>query len=162
MRRVAARGGDASERSWGGRIVRTVRIGIIAAIAGAALSVGVAVPAFASDAGDIYGITNSNRAASGLGGLKANGSLAGVAQAWANQMAASQTMSHNPNVAGQVPRGWQAVGENVATGFPSGAATMQGWMNSAGHRQNILNCASDVIGVGVTDNYWTQKFADVR
>src|SRR5262249_33259719 len=39
-------------------------------------------------------------------------------------------------------------GENIAVGFPSASAVMDGWMGSKGHRANILDCGYTVIGVG--------------
>jgi uncharacterized protein YkwD len=54
------------------------------------------------------------------------------------------------------------VGENIAAGYPDADAVMEGWMNSEGHRANILNCDYDVIGIGVADRdgtlYWVQNF----
>lgn len=55
-------------------------------------------------------------------------------------------------------------GENIAAGYGSPASVMNGWMNSTGHRNNILNCNSTEIGVGYYDasqgygHYWTQVF----
>ena len=54
------------------------------------------------------------------------------------------------------------VGENIAAGYPDAESVMEGWMNSEGHRANILNCDYDVLGVGVADRdgtlYWVQNF----
>ena len=55
------------------------------------------------------------------------------------------------------------LGENVAVGYPTAEAVMAGWMNSPGHRANILNCAARAMGVGVATGadgrlYWTQVF----
>ena len=55
------------------------------------------------------------------------------------------------------------MGENIAAGYPTPAAVMDAWMNSAGHRANILNCAFAEIGVGHATGgpfgaYWTQDF----
>ena len=44
---------------------------------------------------------------------------------------------------------WRAYGENVAWNQQTPAAVMNAWMNSSGHRANILNCAFTEIGVGV-------------
>jgi len=51
-------------------------------------------------------------------------------------------------------------GENIAQGYTSAQAVMNGWMNSAGHRANILNCGFVAIGIGVDTAgwYWTQDF----
>ena len=58
---------------------------------------------------------------------------------------------------------WRSVAENVAYGYASAAAVMTGWMNSSGHRRNILS-SNTHIGVGLAYGsdglpYWTQVFA---
>jgi uncharacterized protein YkwD len=59
-----------------------------------------------------------------------------------------------------------AIGENIAEGWPSVAAVVDAWMNSAGHRANILNGSFTVIGVGVAMDangqyWWTTDFGGV-
>ncbi len=69
------------------------------------------------------------------------------------------TMSQRVERAGYV--GWMRLGENVAAGYPTIAAVMMGWMNSPGHRQNLLDARFVHLGVGQTTNgsiYWTQDF----
>jgi hypothetical protein len=105
---------------------------------------GAASPATAYDEGTIVSLANQARAQNGLGGLVRNGSLDAVALNWANQMAASGTLSHNPSVGSQIPGGWRGWGENVAQGYGSGAAVHNGWMNSSGHRANILGNFTDI------------------
>jgi uncharacterized protein YkwD len=56
---------------------------------------------------------------------------------------------------------FSAIGENIAKGQRSAAEVVQGWMNSQGHRENILNCSYTQIGVGYVaagGPYWTQDF----
>ena len=55
---------------------------------------------------------------------------------------------------------YRAAGENIAMGYAAPAAVVAGWMNSEGHRANILSSAYTKIGVGyVADgHYWTQQF----
>ena len=55
---------------------------------------------------------------------------------------------------------YRAAGENIAMGYGTPQAVVDGWMNSPGHRANILNANFTQIGVGyVADgNYWTQLF----
>ena len=55
---------------------------------------------------------------------------------------------------------YKTAGENIAMGYSSAQKVMQGWMNSSGHRANILNPSFTQIGVGyVADgHYWTQQF----
>ncbi len=49
--------------------------------------------------------------------------------------------------------GW-STGENIAVGYSSAAATMVAWMNSPGHRANILQPAFTHLGVGVSIGIW--------
>jgi uncharacterized protein YkwD len=49
--------------------------------------------------------------------------------------------------------------ENVAAGSSDPYLTFQGWMNSPGHRANILNCTYTKMGVGMVNGYWTQVFS---
>lgn len=55
---------------------------------------------------------------------------------------------------------YRSAGENIAMGYRTPQAVVTGWMNSSGHRANILNSSYTRIGVGyVADgNYWTQHF----
>ncbi len=59
--------------------------------------------------------------------------------------------------------GWTAIAENVAMGYGTVQAVMDGWMGSSGHRANILNAAYTDVGFGQAldsggVNYWTQDF----
>ncbi len=59
--------------------------------------------------------------------------------------------------------GFRTVGENIAVGYPTAAAVMKGWMNSSGHRKNILNKSFTRIGLGLATSedgakYWVQDF----
>lgn len=55
--------------------------------------------------------------------------------------------------------GWSNLGENIAAGYSSPADVMQGWMNSSGHRANILSQSFSEIGIGYAGgNYWAQDF----
>jgi len=59
------------------------------------------------------------------------------------------------------PRG-SAAAENIAAGYGSAKAVVQGWMDSPGHRRNIMSCGSKAVGVGLAYRggkpYWTQDF----
>jgi uncharacterized protein YkwD len=62
---------------------------------------------------------------------------------------------------------WSMAAENIAKGQPTPAAVMQAWMNSAGHRTNILNCGYRNLGVGLAYDasrtpVWTQDFGTSR
>jgi uncharacterized protein YkwD len=53
---------------------------------------------------------------------------------------------------------WNGAAENIAHGYTTPAAVMNGWMNSSGHRANILDTGLWEIGVGYYNNYWVQNF----
>ena len=55
---------------------------------------------------------------------------------------------------------FRTAGENIARGYATPQAVVNGWMNSSGHRANILNSSYNQIGVGYVaqGNYWTQMF----
>lgn len=125
------------------RITRfaALAVAFIATLAGLLVP---SAPAAAFDEGAIHSLVNQSRAASGLGPLAHNSALGQVALNWANQMAANNAMTHNPGYSTQIPGGWSRAAENVAQGYPSGPAVHQGWMNSSGHRANILGDFTDV------------------
>jgi uncharacterized protein YkwD len=114
-------------------------------------------------------LVNRQRAAGGCGPLAVNAKLTVAAQLHSEDQAAHNTMSHTGSD-GSSP--WDrtkragypnAIAENVAAGYPDAEAVMQGWMNSPGHRANIMNCAARAIGVGYAKAaggtpYWTQDF----
>jgi hypothetical protein len=54
---------------------------------------------------------------------------------------------------------WNTAGENIAWNQPTPEEVMQDWMNSSGHRANILQENFDHVGFGYNDGYWTQTFA---
>ena len=56
---------------------------------------------------------------------------------------------------------YRTAGENIAYGYKTAQSVMDGWMDSSGHRANILNASYSRIGVGYVSNgnYWTQWFA---
>ena len=98
---------------------------------------------------------NQARAAEGVGPVTTNGTLTAAAQACADRMAASGQLTHS----GATP-GFAAWGENIAQGYGSVPAVFDGWMNSPGHRANILNPAFTQLGVGyaAAGSWWCQQF----
>jgi peptidoglycan hydrolase-like protein with peptidoglycan-binding domain len=118
-------------------------------VAGAVIASAVAAaPASAvvSVDGEIGQAVNTARASAGLPGYAFAGDLAAVAAAWAGQMAGSGVLAHNPALASQVS-GWSALGENVGYG-PTADAVHQAFMNSSGHRANVLSARFSQIGIG--------------
>ncbi len=132
----------------------------VAILAGFALtSMGVS-SASASEADTIASLVNQARASAGLPGLIHNPAMDAVAQQWANQMGAANSMTHNPDYSTQIPSGWSRAGENVAMGQPTPSAMHTAWMNSPGHRANILGDFTDIGIAFVTVNGTTWGVED--
>ncbi len=100
--------------------------------------------AFASS---LVSLANKARASEGIAPLSVSSSLTSYAQDWAAHLADTLTLSHS-NI-GSLLGAWSTVGENVAAGHSSAQVMHTAWMNSAGHRANILNPNFTHIGVGV-------------
>lgn len=109
---------------------------------------------------------NRERAKVGAPALRESSLLFNAAQKHADWMSANRNMSHTgaggssfaDRIAQQGYR-FRTGGENIANGYRDVPSVMNGWMNSAGHRANILNPAFKEIGVGRTGNYWCTVFA---
>lgn len=108
-------------------------------------SVLVAAPAQASAAGDFLSMTNAARAANGLPAYTQAADLTAVAQNWANQMASTGVLAHNPNYSKQITN-WKFVGENVGVG-PGVQAIQDAFMNSPKHRANVLDTDFTQVGI---------------
>ena len=134
-----------------GTVPRTVRAVLGLAVLVATLFLGPAaspVAAQASHEGDFVGRINAERANRGLGQLEVYGELVGVARRWSQKMADSNTLQHNPNLAREVSADWEKLAENVGVGG-SVDDIHRAFMNSAGHRANILDPVLTHVGVGV-------------
>jgi uncharacterized protein YkwD len=103
--------------------------------------------------------TNTQRAANSAGSLSLNDKLDAAAQAKADDMAARDYWSHytpdgNPPwvfVTGQ-GYSYQKLGENLATGFSDEQSTINGWMASPPHRENLLDPSFTEVGFGFANN----------
>lgn len=120
---------------------------------------------------EVVRLVNVARSDAGCSPLRVDSRLATAARLHSEDMAARSYFSHT-SLDGRSP--WDRMraqgypngsGENIAAGYSTPASVMTGWMNSSGHRANILNCSSTSIGVGVGRNsastygtYWTQDF----
>ncbi|GMQ98913.1 MAG: hypothetical protein BMS9Abin17_1447 [Acidimicrobiia bacterium] len=105
-----------------------------------------ATPAFAGAEGQFVSKINASRAAAGKAPLEVYWDLADDARAHSAAMAAKGSIYHNPGLAG-VTSGWTTLGENVGVGFDVNQLH-QAFMDSAGHRSNILG-DFNYVGVGV-------------
>ncbi|MFD6564935.1 CAP domain-containing protein [Micromonospora profundi] len=125
-----------------------------------------------AQAREVVDLVNAERAKAGCKALSIDDKLMTAAQRHSQDQADHKNMSHtgsdgsNPGVRlDRVGYAWRTYGENVAWNQQSPASVMNAWMNSTGHRKNILNCAFTEIGVGIASSngpYWTQVFAAPR
>lgn len=96
--------------------------------------------------------SNAARARSGLPPLAADGQLMNGARSHARWMASNRSLTHGSGVA-----------ENIGMGQTSAAEAVASWMQSSGHRANILDAGHTRIGVAVAHSadgtaYWCQQF----
>ncbi|SEG92602.1 Uncharacterized conserved protein YkwD, contains CAP (CSP/antigen 5/PR1) domain [Actinacidiphila yanglinensis] len=124
--------------------------------------------AVSSARAQILTLVNQQRATAGCQPLTASSSLDTLAQNFSDEMAARGFFDHtDPD--GKDP--WDRAkalgitnlgGENIAMGQADAQAVMTAWMNSPGHRANILNCEYKTLGVGIHFGtggpWWTQDF----
>ncbi len=116
-------------------------------------------------------LVNAERTKQGLSALTWDSSLAAVAEAHSLDMAQNNFFSHT-NLKGQSPFdrmkafgiSYSYAAENIAAGQKTPESVMNSWMNSEGHRNNILNGNLTRLGVGYVKggsygHYWTQVFA---
>ncbi|MBQ8133923.1 MAG: sporulation protein [Clostridia bacterium] len=112
-------------------------------------------------------LVNNYRAQYGLNPVTLNTELSKVARLKSQDMKDKGYFSHTSPTYGspfdmmkQFGISYRTAGENIAMGQRTPEAVMEAWMNSEGHRANILNSSYTQIGVGyVADgNYWTQMF----
>ncbi len=102
--------------------------------------------------------TNAVRQQHGLSALTENSALTKAAQAKADDMFAQQYFNHY-SPSGQAPWVWfnsqhyvyTSAGENLAIDFVDGSDIVPAWMNSASHRENLLNASYRDIGIAVVD-----------
>ncbi|MGW4274804.1 CAP domain-containing protein, partial [Streptomyces seoulensis] len=116
----------------------------------------------------VLSLVNQERARAGCGPVAANGALTSLAEDFSRAMADQDFFDHT-DPGGATP--WDRAarlgitglgGENIARGQADAAAVMDAWMDSPGHRANILDCDFTTLGVGVHFGpggpWWTQDF----
>ncbi|MCT7357003.1 CAP domain-containing protein, partial [Streptomyces sp. 15-116A] len=112
-------------------------------------------------AAQVLALTNAERSKAGCGPVTADNRLARAAQLHSEDMSANDYFDHTSQDGRSFAdrakaQGYPSPGaENIARGQSSAASVMDAWMNSPGHRANILNCDLKTMGVGVTTNDWT-------
>lgn len=110
-------------------------------------------------------LTNIERAKYNLPPLKLSDALCKSAQEHADDMYNNNYFSHTSQDGrtmsdriGKYYSAYMYKGENIAMGYGSPEAVVEGWMNSDGHRANILNTNYTEIGIGHNNGYWVQNF----
>lgn len=133
-------------------------------------------PLLGPEAQRVVELTNDLRRERGCDPLRIDAHLTAAAQAHSDDMATHDYFSHTGRrgshagdriTAAKYP--WRAWAENIAAGYDTPDAVVGAWMDSDGHRANILNCELRDIGVGYAENrtstygtYWTQNFGTRR
>lgn len=119
---------------------------------------------------EVVTLVNQERAKQGLAPLKENSQLSNVARTKSEDMANNNYFSHTSPTYGSpfdmmkhFGITYTAAGENIAMGQKDAASVMTSWMNSPGHKANILSKDFTEIGVGLAKDksgsiYWTQDF----
>ena len=118
---------------------------------------------------EINRLTNVERAKHGCAAVTVNPQLTTAARGHSGWMAQTGTFSHTGSGGSTFTNRARAAGygspsgENIAWGYRDAAQLVDGWMNSPGHRANIVNCASTTVGVGAVyaangTPYYTQIF----
>ena len=144
-------------------------------MAGAAPSTTASSPApssYSATESRIFDLINRQRQRQGLKPLVFNRELDRMAKIQAENMARFQKMAHTipdaslPTLgdrARYVGYGYSRIAENVALGYPNAETVVEGWMNSSGHRRNILDGEVVETGIGIARSaaggiYYCQVF----
>ncbi|GIP55152.1 hypothetical protein J42TS3_41870 [Paenibacillus vini] len=108
---------------------------------------------------------NQERAKQGLKPLAGNAELNNMALAKAKDMSQNNYFDHTSPTYGspfdmmkKFGISYSYAGENIAMGQKTPADVVKAWMNSEGHRANIMNANYNLIGVGYYNGYWAQEF----
>lgn len=116
---------------------------------------------------EVVRLVNEERAKHGLKALTSDWQLSRVARIKSQDMKDNGYFSHTSPVYGSpfdmmksFGISYKRAGENIAKGQATPQSVVKAWMNSSGHRANILNSSYTHIGVGYvkSGNYWTQMF----
>lgn len=116
---------------------------------------------------EVIRLVNEIRVQNGLKALTYDWELARVARYKSQDMKDNRYFAHNSPIYGtpfQMIKdfgiSYRSAGENIAKGYSTPQAVVDRWMNSSGHRANILNANYTHIGVGYVSggSYWTQMF----
>lgn len=110
-------------------------------------------------------LINEQRAANGLAPLTISSDLSVKARIKSRDMLENGYFDHNSPTYGSpfdlmksLGITYRSAGENIAMGYRTAEAVVNAWMNSSGHRANILSTSYQSFGIGYVDGYWTQWF----
>lgn len=120
---------------------------------------------------EVLRLVNIERQKAGLSPFTLSAKLSNVARDKSKDMAHNNYFSHQSPTHGSpfdmmkaYGISYRTAGENIAKGYNSAASVVNGWMNSPGHRANILNSSFNTLGVGYYNYngtaYWTQMFTN--
>lgn len=133
-------------------------------------STGTGSGTYADFQNQVLQLVNQERTSRGLKALTMDSALNNTATLKSQDMAKLGYFDHTSPTYGspfdmmkQFGISFRTAGENIAMGQTSPQQVMDGWMNSSGHRANILNSSYTKIGIGIARNssgryYWTQQF----
>ncbi|MFI5913620.1 CAP domain-containing protein [Dactylosporangium sp. NPDC051541] len=122
---------------------------------------------------EVVTLTNNFRTANGCGAMRIDNRLVAAARKHSSDMVTKNFFDHTGSdgsnfVQREVAAGYTtgASAENIAWGYRTAQDVVNGWINSPGHRANMLNCSSIAVGVGLAYKadgtpYWTQDFGRV-
>ena len=130
------------------------RYRVLAALVAVVIAVGTTAGASGADTGgDELAMAhelNHVRARAGIGPLAIKGELFDLARASSRRQAAAGAVSHNPELALELPANWIRMAENVAAG-PDSWTMFNAWLASPAHHQHMLDPRFESVGVGVVD-----------
>ncbi len=112
----------------------------------------------------LLSLHNLARHEAGLAVLTIDMRLVAAAQKHTQWMKETGMLSHYEGSVGPGDRMrneryyWMLAGENIAMGYPDAQAVFNGWMNSEGHKANIMNPQYENVGFGQAGKYWTADF----
>ena len=148
----------------------------------AALALALAPPVAAGPADSVLSAVNAARAKAGCAPLRMNAKLSAAAKGHARAMAEQNFFAHTGKDGVRLPAriarqgyDYQSAAENIAAGQESAREVVQSWLQSKGHRRNMLDCQMTETGIAVVYQaddrpidgsqyplryYWVQVFAD--
>lgn len=127
----------------------------------------ISVYSMASIQSEMLAAINKERAKVGVKPLKLNSVLCNTSMDKSYDMYRYGDLSHDSPTFGDIASQLDIVGfdylycgENIAWGQQSVSEVMNDWMNSKGHKSNILDPNFELVGIGYYGGYWTQQFTD--